>query len=92
MFFLFMVFFLPFLVITASYCIVTYRIWSFSRRSKGGAGGNDNQNQKGCASCESALFYGHEHAQVRKQLSFSIVFPLAPKHFISIANKQKQCK
>ncbi len=26
------VFFLPFLVITASYCIVTYRIWRYSRR------------------------------------------------------------
>eukprot|EP00095_Tigriopus_kingsejongensis_P000930 maker-scaffold635_size121629-snap-gene-0.8 protein:Tk00930 transcript:maker-scaffold635_size121629-snap-gene-0.8-mRNA-1 annotation:"oxytocin vasopressin receptor-like protein" len=29
--FLIMVFFLPFLVITSSYCVVTYRIWSYNR-------------------------------------------------------------
>lgn len=33
--FLFTVFFLPFLVITSSYCIVTYRIWSYSRATQG---------------------------------------------------------
>ena len=31
--FLFIIFFLPFLVITASYCVVTHRIWSYTRRA-----------------------------------------------------------
>ncbi|TRY62033.1 hypothetical protein TCAL_09526 [Tigriopus californicus] len=36
--FLFTVFFLPFIVITSSYCIVTYRIWSYSRATQGSKG------------------------------------------------------
>ena len=54
--FLFAVFFVPFVVITASYLVVTIRIWSFSNYSggaaTGGHAGETSSRETGCPGCE----------------------------------------